>query len=82
MATVVTALLVAGRGHAARVEEDLEGGAQVARAGLEVHAVRVAVEACKQSEGREGEGERGGEKWEEERKREKWSEVRKDQSRG
>lgn len=39
------ALLVAGRGHAARVEEDLEGGAEVARAGLEVHAVRVTVKA-------------------------------------
>jgi len=31
--------------HAARVEEDLEGRAQVAGAGFQVHAVRIRVEA-------------------------------------
>jgi hypothetical protein len=42
----VSSHVVVRRGaHAARVEEDLEGSAQVAGAGLQVHAVRVRVEA-------------------------------------
>lgn len=33
-------------GHAAAIEVDLKGGAKVSRAGLQVHAMRVAVEPC------------------------------------